>query len=166
MTSQPSRGRADPPDAAAVPLDKRDGMAVPCAPVVGGVQRVLLAALAVLFLALAVVGAILPGMPSTVFVLAAAWAAARSSPRLHAWLYRSALFGPGLRNWRDGRKVSRRAKHAAGLSMAVCAAIMLWTVPQSWLVWPAIGCMAAVLAWLWRRPEPDDSGRARGRRPG
>ena len=121
------------------------------------VSRVLFILLALVSLALAVVGALLPGLPSTVFVLIAAWAASRSSPRLHAWLYRSKLFGPGLRNWRDGRKVSRRGKYMAAASMSVCAAILLWLDARHWSTWLAIGCMATVLTWLCFRPEPDEA---------
>jgi len=134
--------------------DSKRSLSSPSPTLRTGVQRVLLAALAVLCLALAVIGAILPGMPSTVFVLAATWAAARSSPRLHAWLYRSALFGPSLRNWSDGRKVTRRSKYAAAISMAVCAVILFWTDTAPWATWLAIACMVTVLMWLWSRPEP------------
>jgi len=132
-----------------------DASRIPPPTLCTGVQRVLLAVLAGLCLVLAVVGAILPGVPSTVFVLMAAWAAARSSPRLHAWLYRSTLFGPGLRHWHDGRKVSRQSKRMAAISMALCVVILCWTPGvRHWATWLAMVCMATVLGWLWRRPEP------------
>ena len=117
-------------------------------------KRVLLTGLAVVSLGIAMVGLVVPGLPSTEFVLLAAWAAARSSPRLHAWLYRSAWFGPALRHWRNGRRVTRRAKYWASASMTACAALMLHTVPHWWVNAPAIACMAGVLVWIWRRPEP------------
>ena len=72
--------------------------------------RWLLLAFAVLCLALSIIGIIVPGLPTTVFILMAAWAAARSSPRLYRWLWNHRLFGPSLRNWAQGGKVSRRAK--------------------------------------------------------
>lgn len=87
-------------------------------------------------------------------MLLAAWAAARSSPRFHRWLLDSRLFGPSLRYWRDGGRVSRRAKWAASASMLACAALLVWTVPHRWAVAAAIACMAGVQVWLWRRPEP------------
>jgi uncharacterized membrane protein YbaN (DUF454 family) len=111
-------------------------------------------ALAMLSLAMAVVGVFVPGLPSTEFVLLAAWAAARSSPRLHAWLHQHRLFGPMLHNWHNGRRIHRSAKYWATLSMALCAALMLRTMPHAWIVGPCIVCMALVLVWIWRRPEP------------
>jgi uncharacterized membrane protein YbaN (DUF454 family) len=148
---------APPPAASAAsrpcPAHREAGCAPPSAPRPRA-ARLAYAALAVLCLGLAALGLVLPGLPSTEFVLLAAWAAARGSPRLHAWLWRHRLFGPMLRHWQDGRRVSRRAKYAATGAMAACAAVLAWTVPQRWLVGVAVACMAAVLAWLWRRPEP------------
>lgn len=117
-------------------------------------RRALLMTLAVASLGLAVIGAVLPGLPSTVFVLVSAWAAARSSPRLDAWLHRNRYFGPALHHWDNGRRVSRRGKWSAGIGMAICAVILLVAVPQRWAAWLGIGCMTVVLFWLCRRPEP------------
>nr|WP_083259072.1 YbaN family protein [Variovorax boronicumulans] len=115
-------------------------------------------AFAALCLVLAAIGVVAPGMPTTVFVLMAAWAAARSSPRLHRWLLNHRLFGPLLRNWENGRTVSRRAKWSATAAMAFCAVVILLTAHKPWLAGVAIGSMAVVLAWLWRRPEPPQGG--------
>ncbi len=48
----------------------------------------------------------------------AAWAFARSSPRLEAWLLDHKTFGPPLRDWRERGAISRRAKTTACLLMA------------------------------------------------
>ena len=116
-------------------------------------KRVLLQALAVVSLALAVLGVILPGLPTTPFVLLAAWAAARSSPWLAAWLERHRLFGPMIRDWQAGGRVSRRAKWSATVAMLACAAIMGWLSPR-WGALLGSVTMAAVGIWLWLRPEP------------
>jgi len=116
--------------------------------------RWLLLVFAVLCLVLGAIGAVVPGMPTTVFILLAAWAAARSSPRLHAWLLRHRLFGPMLLNWQNGRMVSRRAKWSATAGMAFCALVIALTAHRAWAAGIACGTMALVLAWLWRRPEP------------
>lgn len=113
-----------------------------------------LQALAVLSLGLAVLGVFVPGLPSTEFVLLAAWAAARSSPRLHDWLLRHRWFGPMLANWRDGKRVARRGKWGATVSMTLCALWLIHSVSRGWPVVLAILCMVSVLVWLWRRPEP------------
>jgi uncharacterized membrane protein YbaN (DUF454 family) len=116
--------------------------------------RLLLAVFALLCIALGVVGIFVPGMPTTVFIIIAAWAAARSSPRLHAWLMGHRLFGPLLRNWQDGGRMSRRAKWSATAAMAFCALILLATTQRVWAASLALACMDGVLAWLWCRPEP------------
>ncbi|MCB1856250.1 MAG: YbaN family protein [Pseudomonadales bacterium] len=72
-----------------------------------------------LFLALGLAGAVLPILPSTPFVLLAAWFFARSSPRWHAWLLASELFGPMIRNWENNRCLSCRTKVVALVSMLV-----------------------------------------------
>lgn len=116
--------------------------------------RWLLLAFAALSLAMGVIGIFVPGLPTTVFVLMAGWAAARSSPRLHAWLWRHPLFGSILRNWANGGCVSRRAKWSATLLMALCAVILVVSSAPRWAAVTASVCMACVLLWLWRRPEP------------
>lgn len=118
--------------------------------------RWLLLALALISLATGIVGIFLPGLPTTVFILIAAWAAARSSPRLHAWLWRHKLFGPMLRNWADGGRVSRRAKWSATLVMGSTALILAVVNAPNWARWFAWINMACVLIWLWYRPEPQE----------
>ncbi|MGO4332461.1 YbaN family protein [Cupriavidus sp. 2TAF22] len=116
--------------------------------------RALLTALALLSLGVAILGLFVPGLPSTEFVLLSAWAAAKGSPRLHAWLLGHRVFGPMLYNWHHGRMVSRRAKWSATAAMTVCAGVLLFGMHRPWLAYGAIACMACVLAWLWCRPEP------------
>jgi uncharacterized membrane protein YbaN (DUF454 family) len=109
--------------------------------------RWLLLGFAVLCLVMGIIGVIVPGLPTTVFILMAAWAAARSSPRLYQWLWNHRLFGPLLRNWAQGGKVSRRAKWSAAIFMTASAAVL-------WMGGARSACMACVLVWLWLRPEP------------
>jgi uncharacterized membrane protein YbaN (DUF454 family) len=118
------------------------------------IMRWVLRFFALLCLGLGIAGVFLPGLPTTVFILMASWAAARSSPRIHAWLHRHKLFGPMLRNWEAGGYVSRRAKYSAAITMALSAAILWWLAQPWWAPMLASSCMAGVLLWLWRRPEP------------
>lgn len=111
-------------------------------------------ALAYLSLGVGIVGIFVPGLPTTVFVLVAAWAATRGSQRLHDWLLGHPRFGPSIRSWREHGAVSRRGKRLATLTMAVCAMVTLWCVPLPWVKVVSIGCMAVVCAWLWTRPLP------------
>ena len=118
------------------------------------VARYLLLAFAVVCVALGVIGIFIPGLPTTVFILMAGWAAARSSPRFHEWLENHRLFGPMLRDWRQHGAVSRRSKIAATVMMAACAGILFLTSTRMWFAETITAVMALVLMWLWLRPEP------------
>jgi uncharacterized membrane protein YbaN (DUF454 family) len=71
-----------------------------------------------LFFGLGAVGTVLPGLPTTVFMLLALWAFARSSERFHSWLYHHRLFGPPLQEWHNYRVIPLRAKVLAIVMMA------------------------------------------------
>ena len=118
------------------------------------VPRWLYVVLAWLLLALGVIGIVVPGLPTTPFVLAAAWAAARGSKRLHALMHTHRLFGPMIKDWEATGAVSRRAKWVATISMFVCAIIMFLTAPKWWMATIGTAFMCIVAVWLWLRPEP------------
>ena len=105
-------------------------------------------------LALGIIGIVLPGLPTVPFVLLSAFAAARGSTRLHAWLLAHRQFGPMIRDWQANGAVSRRAKKLAIVMMALSAIVMLLFMPNRWLAVPGIAVMAIVGTWLWHRPEP------------
>ncbi|WP_457446238.1 YbaN family protein [Roseateles sp. P5_E4] len=115
--------------------------------------RLLWRALAVLSLVLAMIGVVLPVLPTVPFLLLAAWAAGKGWPALETWLLNHAHFGPGIRRWRERGAVPRRAKWLAVVMMA-CSAVMLVLTPAPLAVKIAVpAMMAAVAIWLWRRPE-------------
>lgn len=115
--------------------------------------RWLLSAFAVLCIVMGVIGIFVPGLPTTVFILMAAWASLRSSPRLHAWLRRHPRFGPALTRWEDGGRVSRHAKWAASATMAASALLLAATVRPLGCALATMAIMGSVLGWLWMRPE-------------
>ncbi len=79
--------------------------------------------LAAVFFALAILGAILPGLPSTPFVLVTSYFLMRSSPRLHARLRASRRFGPLIENWERHRALTRRSKWTALAASATCVTL-------------------------------------------
>ncbi len=79
-------------------------------------RRILFVALGLVAMALGALGAWLPGLPATPFVLVALWAFARSSPRLHAWMRQAPLFREAIAHaerYRRDRVIDRRVKLAA-----------------------------------------------------
>ena len=102
-------------------------------------------------LLLGFIGIFLPLLPTTPFVLLAAFCFARGSPRIEAWLLRHPRFGPMVRDWRSDRVIPLRAKQLATLMMSVGSA-WAWVVMPARFGWlPALVC-AAVAAWMWRMP--------------
>lgn len=71
------------------------------------------------FTGLGIVGALLPVLPTTVFLLVATACFARSSPRLHGWLIGHPTFGPPIRNWQEHGAISRTSKRLAIGTMVV-----------------------------------------------
>ena len=111
-------------------------------------------ALGVMATGLAVLGAVLPLLPTTPFLLVAAWAFARSSPRLEAWLVDHARFGPLIADWRREGAVSRRVKRlSATVMLATLALGALFGLSIALLALQA-AIFAAVSLFLWTRPEP------------
>lgn len=120
----------------------------------GRLTRALWLTLAGICLVLGVVGLLLPVMPTTPFILLAAFAAARGSARLHAWLHNHPQFGPALRDWEREGAVSRRAKLVATIAMSCSTVVLFLISPRWWIAAVVSTAMLAVAVWLWFRPEP------------
>lgn len=110
--------------------------------------------LAYVSLALGIIGIFLPVMPTSPFVIVAAFAAARSSKRMHFRLLRDKRFGRMIRDWYRHGAINRSAKWLATIAMSVSAAGMVWFSPNPWLPLIVISIMLVVDIWLWMRPEP------------
>jgi uncharacterized membrane protein YbaN (DUF454 family) len=110
--------------------------------------------LAIFFLALAIVGVVLPGVPTVPFLLLAAWFAARGSERLHRWLLTHPRFGKMLGDWQAQGAVSRKSKVVAVLMMAISWGIMYRRWDSTWGLAAMALVLIAVAAWLVSRPEP------------
>lgn len=83
--------------------------------------------------ALGFIGAMLPVMPTTIFLILAAACFSHSSPRFERWLLEHRWFGDPIRRWRENRAIPLKAKVVAIGSMAGGFAIMILTVaPPLW----------------------------------
>lgn len=110
--------------------------------------------LVVIFITLGIIGAILPGMPTTVFLILAAWAASKGWPQMDAWLLNHPKYGPTLRDWRANGTVARKAKWIATIMMTASGILMLFTSAPFWVKVFTDTTMLVVAIWLWLRPEP------------
>ncbi len=117
------------------------------------IARLLFATLGWMFTALAIVGIALPMLPTTPFLLLAAWCFDRSSPRMHAWLLRQPILGRIIVDWRAHGVIRTRAKVVATLAMGVLAA---WAASRDttppWAIAAMLAVMAATAAFIWTRP--------------
>lgn len=114
-------------------------------------RRVLWLAAGSASLATGIVGIFLPLLPTTPFVLLAAFCFSRGCARCEAWMLAHPRFGPMVRNWRAHRAVPLRAKQLATVMMAAGSA-WAWAAMPPRIQWlPALLC-AGVAAWLWSLP--------------
>ena len=120
-------------------------------------QRLLWLAAGVLALVTGVVGIFLPLLPTTPFVLLAAFCFSRASTRCERWLVEHPRFGPMVRHWRAHRAMPLRAKQLAWSMMAVGAAWAAWVLPPHWTWLPVLSC-AVVAVWMWWLPTSGAAG--------
>lgn len=116
-------------------------------------MRILWAGFGGLALVLGLVGVVLPLLPTTPFVLLAAYCFARSSPRLHGWLISHPRLGPMIRDWNEHRAIPPRAKRLAVLAMLAAFALSLGIG----LRWEALAAQGLVLigaaSFILTRPD-------------
>lgn len=101
---------------------------------------------------IAYIGFITPGIPFSIFLVIAAWAFAKSSPRMEAWLYNHPWFGKFLTNWTQKRVFPTKGKYLMILVMASSLAFLWFTTENIKAVLWSGGFMALVAIWAWRFP--------------
>ena len=143
MTNAGDTGRLDPDrsaiESAAADTASRCGM------------RYVLIGFGWVCVALGAVGLVVPGMPTTVFLLVALWAFSKSSERFRTWLYDHKHLGPPIRDWHEHRVIPARAKIAALAMMAASLAILATT--GDWRLPAVVGAiLVPVAAFILSRP--------------
>jgi uncharacterized membrane protein YbaN (DUF454 family) len=104
-------------------------------------------------LGLGIIGAFLPVMPTTIFIIFAAWFFARSSPKLEARLLADQRFGPLVIKWRDRGAIPPRAKLYACIGMTVGYGLFWWGAKPGWLLATAVTIfMLGSAAYVLSRP--------------
>ena len=117
------------------------------------IKKYLYQALGFACIGMAYVGFVVPGIPFSIFLVIAAWAFAKSSPRMHAWLYNHPWFGEFLTNWTSKQVFPRKGKYAMVIVMASSLAFLWFTTYNvNAALWSG-GFMALVAIWAWRFPD-------------
>ena len=117
--------------------------------------RIILIIIGWLSVALGTLGVFLPLLPTTPFILLAAWCFARSSPRFHHWLLYRSWFGGYLRHWQQYRAMPPGAKPRAVMMILLTFAISLWLVNLTWVRIFLLIVLACLLIFMWRIPVGD-----------
>lgn len=102
-------------------------------------------------LALGIIGVVLPGLPTTPFVLLAAACYAKASPRLHGWLLNHRFMGPMIRDWETHRSLTRRTKTVAQVSMVLMVGLSAWGFRHQPVVLAVLLVAAAIGVWVVAR---------------
>lgn len=116
-------------------------------------QKIFWKFLVLFFLALAYLGIIIPGLPTTVFLILATWAAAKGWPEYYEKLLNHPKYGKTLRHWKKYGTVSRKIKYIAIAMMLLSNALLYIFNTPLWLKIFSTISILAVAIWLWRLPE-------------
>lgn len=100
-------------------------------------RRILLACLGVLCVGLAAVGVVLPGMPTTIFLILATACFMRSCPWLQSKLIENRFFGPFLKYLEPGAVMPARAKviSIGVMWLAILSSIVMLSTSDLPLIW-------------------------------
>jgi len=104
-------------------------------------------------LAIGAIGAVLPVLPTTPFVVLAAFAFGKGSPRLRRWLADHRWLGPTIRDWETHGAIARRYKYLAGAMMALTLLGSALAGLAPWVL--ALQALCMILAALYVLTRPD-----------
>lgn len=123
------------------------------------IQKHLLIIFGWLCIILALLGVILPLLPTTPFLIAALVFFSKSSPRFHQMLLNNKKFGPVLRQWEETRTMSRQTKYRASILIILSFSITLAVFHDNQQYQLLLATMACVLLFfVWRVREDGERG--------
>lgn len=104
---------------------------------------------------LGVLGIFLPLLPTTPFILLAAWLFARSSERFHEWLVTHPKLGPIISAWQDGKGLARPVRRRILIVLWLSMSLSMWLVGKLWAVVLLSFIALSVSLYLLRMPVID-----------
>lgn len=113
-----------------------------------------------------IAGVILPLVPTTPFLLVAAFAFARSSPSLHEWLVLHPRLGPPIQDWHAHGAISQRTKVAAMTAMALALALSAAAGVSMIVILIQIFVILGVAVFILTRPSGPHESLRRGAKNG
>jgi len=98
-------------------------------------MKKLLAFLGIISLGLGIIGAFLPLLPTTPFVLLSAYLFAKSSDKMHNWIMNHKIFGQLIRNFNEDKAIPLHAKILAIAMMSISILFSIFTIARGklWL---------------------------------
>ncbi|MDP6877560.1 MAG: YbaN family protein [Candidatus Marinimicrobia bacterium] len=117
-------------------------------------KKYLYICLGLIFVGLGFFGIIIPGIPTTPFVLLAAWFFSRSSQRLDRWLINHKTFGPFINDWKRYKGIKRKSK-----ILSICVIIPTFSISiystSNFYLQSGLGLFCiSLITYLLTRPEP------------
>lgn len=114
-------------------------------------------ALGFVALLLGLLGVFLPILPTTPFILLAAFCFGKGSARFHQWLLNHHLTGPLIRDWYEHQSLRPRVKYWAYLLIVFSFSISVMVIQAVWLKLALAGLGLLFLMVLWRIPVRDEN---------
>lgn len=102
---------------------------------------------------LGIIGIFLPLLPTTPFVLFAAWCFLKSSDDAHKWIYRQPVLGKALKNWEKNRSISRATKKVAIATILISAVLIWFNVANFWINIPVTLLLLGVSIFIFIQKE-------------
>jgi uncharacterized membrane protein YbaN (DUF454 family) len=105
--------------------------------------------------ALGFAGVVLPILPTTPFLILAAFAFSKSSPRLRQWLIEHEIFGGPIRDWEDKGAIRPRYKIMACTAMALVLGVSLLSGLGGMIILIQLVAMGGAATFILSRPNGD-----------
>ncbi|WP_409478839.1 YbaN family protein [Pseudobdellovibrio sp. HCB154] len=107
----------------------------------------------IISVAVGFIGVFTPVLPTTPFVLLAAWCFLNSSEKAHRWIHDHRILGPPLKRWQKHRSIARSTKITATVMIVFSLTILWLKGPHLWLQIGVTLLLLGVSLFIWTRKE-------------